>query len=135
MKTSMNEIEYIDRIRAEFATRDTATEEVMNKVDQALEQFPTSPALWCLRGDLIQLSDGEDYTLEDALNSYQRAIELDPNNAEAYEAIGHYYNAVNDDPVRAEPYFKKAIALGGGEGSERGLAEVLEELGQKQNES
>jgi len=107
MKTSMNEIEYIDRIRAEFATRDTATEEVMNKVDQALEQFPTSPALWCLRGDLIQLSDGEDYTLEDALNSYQRAIELDPNNAEAYEAIGHYYNAVNDDPARAEPYFKE----------------------------
>ena len=131
----MKEPEYIDCIRAELAKTDEATEEVVNKVDQALKQFPLSPALWCLRGDLIQLSDHEGYTLEDALNSYKRAIELDPNNAEPYEAIGRFYNAVNDDPARAEAYFRKAVALGGGEGSERGLAEVLEELKQKQNET
>ena len=73
--------------------------------------------------------------MEYTLDSNKRAIELDPNNAGAYEAIGHFYDAVNDDPARAETYLRKAVVLGGGEGSERGLGEALEELKQKQNET
>ena len=130
----MTEPEYIDRIRDEFAGRNRATLEVMRRINEALEEFPASPALWCLRGDLIQLSDDDNFTLEDALESYKKAIELDPNNAEAYEAIGHFYNAVNADPATAESYFRKAVVLGGGESSKRELVEVLEELKQKGRE-
>ena len=130
----MTESEYIDSIRSEVRHNYPLTSEVVKRVDEALEKFPSSPALWCLRGDVIQLSDDIDYVLEAALNSYKKAIELDPNNAETYEEIGHFYNAVNDAPATAESYFRKAVALGGGESSKRGLAGVLAELNQRRDE-
>jgi tetratricopeptide (TPR) repeat protein len=65
-----------------------------------------------MRGDLIQLG-AEDipYELTDALASYERAIAIDPKCAEAYEEIGHFYDAVMGDAERAKPFFHRAAVL------------------------
>ncbi len=61
---------------------------------------------------MIQLSEDTDtYTLEDALLSYQRAVEIDPYYAEAYEEMGHYYEVILDDQQRAAAYFNKLVEL------------------------
>jgi Tfp pilus assembly protein PilF len=65
-----------------------------------------------MRGDLIQLG-AEDipHELGDALTSYERAIAIDPKYIEAYEDIGHFYDAVMDDAERAKPFFHQAAVL------------------------
>lgn len=130
MTAVMTELEIIDAIGAEVAAHEKATPRALGLVEKGLKLFPQSPRLWMVRGDLIQISDDDErYSLEDALESYRTALRLDPNNAEAYESLGHYFDAVAENPKEAEPYFRKAIALGGGKSAHDGLAQVLEQLG------
>ncbi len=118
------------RIRAMVRTEGVATRKALMGAETALVRFPGSATLWCLRGNLIQLSDDVDtYDLEDAERSYLKAAELEPANPEPVEELGHFYDAIMDDPARAEPFFRKAISLGGGRSAEEGLAQVLEQLG------
>jgi Tfp pilus assembly protein PilF len=56
-----------------------------------------------------------------------RAVSIDPNYAEGHASLGHYYDAVLDDPARARPYFEKAIALGD-ESARDGLQAVMDQL-------
>lgn len=102
-------------------------------VEEALRAFPSSAKLWNLRGDLIQLDDEaeEHYTLENALESYQRAVELDGTYAEAFENIGYYYDVHEDDPDRAEAFFRRAIELEPRRSTFVGLARVLAQLGRR----
>jgi Tfp pilus assembly protein PilF len=65
-----------------------------------------------MRGDLIQLGpESCPHPLVEAFASYQRAIEISPDCAEAWEAVGHYYDAVLDDEATAERYFREAARL------------------------
>jgi hypothetical protein len=65
-----------------------------------------------MRGDLIQLGPKEcPHPLDEALTSYRRAVELDPQCAGAWESIGHYHDAVLDDESAAEPFFAEAKRL------------------------
>jgi tetratricopeptide (TPR) repeat protein len=83
-----------------------ATTETIALADEAVLVFPNSPKLWCMRGDLIQLaSESCSHSLEDAEACFLRAIDIDPSFAEAYEELGHFYDAVMDDEKRAESYF------------------------------
>lgn len=98
-------------------------------VERALKAYPESVEFWCLRGDLIQVSDGDGrYLLEDAEASYLKASEIDPEDAEAFESLGFYYDAICADPEKAEPLFRRAIELGAGESAHEGLAEVIAAL-------
>ncbi len=101
----------------------------LQKLEEGLRQFPNSARLWILRGDLIQLGgDDPRYSLDDVLASYRTALELDPMSADAHESIGHFLDAVANEPAEAEPHFRKAIELGGGKTAREGLAQVLEQL-------
>ena len=105
--------EHIASIKAMIPEGGFAPPAALLHAEAAIKQYPNAPELWCLRGDLIQLTDSVDdgYSLDDALSSYQQAIRIDPTYAEGYEEIGHYYNAVMDDEVRAQPYFDRAATL------------------------
>ena len=128
----MTELEIIDAIGEEVAEHDRATPRAMQLVEEGLKEYPASARLWILRGDLIQVSDDVDtYSLDDALDSYQTAVEIEPSSAEAHESIGHFLDAVANRPKEAEGYFRKALALGGGKASEEGLAQVLQQLGRE----
>jgi len=121
----------VAEIQAGVARDGCVTRRSLLLVETALAAFPSSAALWCLRGDLIQLSDDDDlYTLEDAGASYERASVLEPDNLEPFESLGHFYDAVMNDPVRAEPFFRRALELGAGDSARSGLAQVLDQLGQ-----
>jgi hypothetical protein len=123
------------RIRAEVARQGRVNRKALLLVETALVRFPHSVALWCLRGDLIQLSEDDDlYSLESAAESYLTASTLNPTNPEPFESLGHFYDTVMDDPARAEPFFRKALSLGAGQSASQGLASVLEQLGSNTNE-
>jgi hypothetical protein len=96
-----------------------ASIETVALADEAVRAFPGSARLWVIRGDLIQLGpESNPHSLEDALGSYFRATEIDPQFIEAWEKIGHFYDAVMDDEVEARKYFQEAEkprpASGGG---------------------
>lgn len=48
---------------------------------------------------------------EAALNYYQQAIKLDPNNGELYNNIGNIYYRSLNQPQAALPYYQKAVQL------------------------
>ncbi len=111
----MTEQEHIRAVQAALPEDGFAPPEALTAVEAALQEYPRSPQLWCLRGDLIQLSDDANDGLEltDALRSYERALEIDPAWADAHEAMGHFLDAVLDDPERAAPHFERAADLRG----------------------
>jgi Flp pilus assembly protein TadD len=113
----------------EVVREERATEASLALIDEALRRFPESVKLWCLHGDLLQLCvEDEERGLEQAGDSYLRAAELEPANPEPYESLGHFFDAVMDDPQQAAEYFRKAITLGAGESAREGLAEALAQL-------
>jgi tetratricopeptide (TPR) repeat protein len=75
-------------------------------------------ARWPRREDsdevlLATIPESCSHNLEDARACYQRAIEIDPKFIEAWESLGHFYNAVLDDEIAAQKYFSEAERLKG----------------------
>lgn len=103
--------EYIQKLRAlpqEFET----TPERYDLIEKALQAHPHSATLWCMRGALIQLGpDDSRYALEDALKSYRRAIEVEPDCAEGWEELGHYYDVHLSDEAEARRLWDIAEGL------------------------
>jgi hypothetical protein len=109
---AMNEEDYFQRIRGAWPKEGEASLSLIALADEATARFPSSARLWCLRGNLIELGPEETpHELSDALASYQCASEIDPMFAEAWEEIGHYYDAVLDDEAGAQQYFQRAETL------------------------
>lgn len=110
--------------------RDEVTVEMLELIEQVVVEHPLSPRLWCLRGDMIQIGPDETaHSLDDARGSYERALEIDPDNAEALESLGHYFDAINSKPDIAESYFLKSIDHGAGKNAFVSLAELYLEQG------
>lgn len=121
--------ESADRIRSVVLRDGFAGAEAMALLDEALAAHPESSALWCLRGDLIQLQDDDGrIEIDEAAECYLKAAALAPDEPEPIESLGHFYDCILDDPAGAVQYFRKAIALGAGQSARDGLAEVLEQL-------
>ncbi|MBB5035182.1 tetratricopeptide repeat protein [Prosthecobacter vanneervenii] len=117
----MSENEYISELRARWPRgwssdqpNFEATPETIALADEAVREFPDSPKLWCMRGDLIQLaSESCPHSLDDVLACYQRATEIDPQFVEAWESMGHFHSAVLDDEHTAQRFFNEAERLSG----------------------
>lgn len=130
----VTEEEYVDAIATDwpYGIGGEASPELQALADEAVAAYPRSAKLWCMRGDLIQLGSEESkYELLDALESYHRAVAVDPGFAEAYQEIGYYHDVYTEDFPAAEQAFRKAVELGAGMHSYLGLARVLAELGEK----
>ena len=109
---AMTEDDYISELRVSWPKEGDASVAVVALVDEAVRVFPRSARLWVMRGDIIQLgSESCPHPLEEALRSFQRAVEIDPQFAEAWDELGHYYDAVLDDEKTAQEYFEKAKRL------------------------
>lgn len=108
----MTEEEYYQRIRSQWPKKEEASLALIALADEAVAHFSRSPRLWCMRGNLISLGTEDcPHSLADALASYRRAVEVDPGFAEAWEEIGHHYDAILDDEDGARPFFERAAAL------------------------
>src|SRR5262245_11272968 len=99
----MTDSDYIQKIRVAWprSIQASATE-ALRLVEEGLAAFPNCAKLLCMKGDLIQLSNGAQYKLADALRCYQQAADLAPESPEAYESLGFFFDAVEGDPNRAE---------------------------------
>jgi len=110
----MTEDDYISDLRARWPHDDAsdATLEIIAVADEAVRSFPLSARLWEMRGRLIQLGpESVPHPLEESLRSFQRAVDIDPQFADAWDEIGHYYDVVLDDEKAAREYFDKAKSL------------------------
>jgi tetratricopeptide (TPR) repeat protein len=110
----MSEEDYIVQLRERWPrnAKMEVTPETIALADEATHAFPRSAKLWCMRGNLIQLGpENCPHSLDDALDSYKRAIEIDPSFADAWEEAGHFYHNVLDDEAAAEPYLREAEKL------------------------
>ena len=126
----MTEAEYISAVRQRIGVEGRVFVESFDLLRAALIEHPDSPSLWCLRGDMIQLSDEDiECSLDDVLPSYQKALDLNPAWGEAYESIGYFYDKALDKPADAEVYFRKALELGRGESAASGLRDILGQTG------
>ena len=116
--------------RKRVLRRGQATPEDVDAIDEILEAEGPTVDLLLLRGQMIQLiSDAGPEDLEQALASFEEALELDPSRPEPYEEIAHFMDDLADDPEEAEAFFRKAIELGAGESAREGLRDVLAQLG------
>jgi tetratricopeptide (TPR) repeat protein len=115
--------------------KDEPSFEHIRLVEEGLREHPRSARLWNLRGDLIQLVEDdqtlESYSLDDARDSYEHARAAAPDDPEAYESLGHFFDAVDEQLDIAATMFRSAIERGGGAGAWAGLARVLTQLGRR----
>lgn len=108
----MTEDEYISRLRAGWPRGSDASLQTIALVDEAVSAFPRSARLLVMRGNLIELGpESCPHPLDEALHCYQRAVEIEPQFAEAWEELGHYHDAVLDDEDAARQYFERARRL------------------------
>jgi len=77
--------------------------------DRALELDPTLSDAWISRGRLLAARYSPLYPGVRA--AYERAIALDPRNAEAYNAYGTWLTLNRADVARARAAFERAVAL------------------------
>jgi tetratricopeptide (TPR) repeat protein len=110
----MTEEDYIAELR-ERSPRNAkmkATLETIALADEATHAFPRSPKLWCMRGNVIRVGpENCPHSLNEALASYKRAIEVDPSFTQAWEDAGCFYQDVLNDEPAAQPYFREAEKL------------------------
>ncbi len=109
----VTEQDHIDSIRKALPENGRASSRHIGLADEALRQYSDSTRLWCLRGDLIQLSDEVDdgRDLSDAQRSYERALTIDASCIEAHESLGYFLDAVMLDAKRARHHFDQAARL------------------------
>ena len=116
-------------IRRRVARDGRASLDDIDTVDDILDAEGPNVEALILRGQLIQLVAGDSpEELEEAFASYQEALELDPNAPAVHEEIGHFLDAVADDPEEAVVFFRKAIELGAGDSAHEGLREALAQI-------
>jgi tetratricopeptide (TPR) repeat protein len=134
MRTEADWFKAIEEETRTSGPRRWTTPDGLRLVELALAEHPQSSRLWNRRGDLIQLLDDDlaSYSLNGARDSYERARAADPNDPEAYESLGYFLDAVDEQLDEAERMFRKAIELGAGAGSWVGLARVLAEMGRRE---
>jgi tetratricopeptide (TPR) repeat protein len=108
----MTEEDYIAELRKRWPRKGKAMLETVALADEATRAFPRSPKLWCMRGNLITLGpENCPHSLNEALASYKKAIEVDPSFAKAWEEAGYFYQDILDDKPAAQPYFREVEKL------------------------
>ncbi len=80
------------------------------KVEELRKSWPGNAHLQVLWADLVQLQEAPTYSLEDAKEALQSAVELDKTSPAAMIELGHFLNAVEDDPKAAAKAYAEAIA-------------------------
>ncbi|HYY96095.1 MAG TPA: tetratricopeptide repeat protein [Pyrinomonadaceae bacterium] len=108
----MNEQGYIEKLSLLWPRAGEASAEAIRLADEAVGEQPGSAKLWCMRGNLIELGpESCPYKLDEALNCYLRAVEVNPTFAEAYEEAGHFYDNVPGQRDKARSFFQRAKEL------------------------
>lgn len=113
---AVTENDYIEELKNRWprTAKTKAMIEAITFADEATRAFPRSPKLWCMRGNLIECGpENSPHSLDEALASYKRAIEIDPQFIDAWEYAGDFYQEVLHKEDEAKRYLHEAERLKG----------------------
>ena len=130
----MTEEQFSDAILALLPSdADDVPDDALDLSRRAIDDFPDSAELLCLRAELLQLRPDPDAKMVDeAWSCLCRAKELEPDVPEILELIGDFLDELRQDLSGAEAAFREALELGGDEYASCGLARVLAEQGRRE---
>ena len=74
-------------------------------------EYSGNPQLLVLWASLVQLQEASNYTLDDACNALKEAVVLDATSPSAAIELGHFLDAVEDDPESAAKVFAQAAEM------------------------
>lgn len=106
----MELLEIHDQIRS-LRSKGEYGEAFLKIIDYEKSGGALSAYLLIMKGDLIQLTEDLDFTLQDAVRCYMSAVELEPKNIEAHEELGWLYFNVLGEPESAKNWFERALVL------------------------
>ena len=75
------------------------------------EAWPGNSYLHILWASLVQLQESPAHSLEEAKQALQQAIDLDRSSPAGPIELGHFLDAVEDDPLAASKAFAEGAAL------------------------
>ena len=129
---TVTEKQFVDQFQALWPPKPDQLPSAMRLAHRAMAAFPASPGLLCIAGDLLRMQENvTDEDIGKSLGFYEKAIEADPNWADALEELGHVYDIHHENFDRAIPCFRKAISLGAGWTAYAGLAKSLAQSGRR----
>jgi tetratricopeptide (TPR) repeat protein len=89
--------------------RDEDYDAALAAVEESQTSWPGNPQLSILWATLVQLQDNPVHGLDEVKKALHRAIELDKDSPAAATELGHFLDAVEDNPNAASKAFADAI--------------------------
>jgi tetratricopeptide (TPR) repeat protein len=89
--------------------RDQQYDLALSDVEELLNSWPGNAQLYILWASLVQLQQEPSHRLEEAKQALQQAIEVDTNSPAGAIELGHYLDAVEDNPRAASKAFSEGI--------------------------
>jgi tetratricopeptide (TPR) repeat protein len=81
----------------------------LSDVEEMLASWPGNAQLHVLWASLVQLQDDPAHSLAEVKQALQRALDLDRNSPAGAVELGHFLDAVEDDPRAASKAFSEGI--------------------------
>ena len=105
----------------------------LNEINRLSTEWPGNAALHVERAELIQLAEAPALSLDDAKSDLTTAVELEMDSPVALLELGHFLNAVDDDPEAAADAFARGaeIARGHLTAALIGRAKALQQIGRR----
>lgn len=85
-------------------------DKALAEVEVLLEAWPGNPHLHVLKASLVQLQEEPKYDLDEAKQALRQAVELDREAPTALIELGHFLDAVEDDPRAAIKSYAEGVA-------------------------
>jgi tetratricopeptide (TPR) repeat protein len=81
------------------------------EVEGLLKDWPGNGYLNILWANLVQLQEDPKHRLEEAKKALQQAIELDKSSPASAIELGHFLDAVEDNPQAASKYYTEGVTV------------------------
>ncbi len=112
---------------------DNVGQDQIHLIASAVQIHPESGRMWVLYGDLLKLATihNDIESKFDIPDCYHKAIEIDPEDVEAWTELGYFYDTFRDNFKDAEIAFENALRFGGARDACCGMARVLAQQGRR----
>jgi predicted Zn-dependent protease len=86
-------------------------DQALVRVEELLSAWPGNSQLYILWAGLVQLQENPTHTLDEAKKALQHAVDLDRNSPAGMIELGHFLDAVEDNPQAASRAFAEGVLV------------------------
>jgi tetratricopeptide (TPR) repeat protein len=86
-------------------------DKALAQVEALLQAWPGNAPLYILWASLVQLQEHPAHTLEEVKETLEKAVDFDKTSPAGHIELGHYLDAVGDNPQAASRAFSEGIRL------------------------